>query len=123
MGGPQFGVFVLICVSVDAAVPRPAAGAQEGDPGHPAHSAAHLPLTVHLQRLRLLRPPHRHLLLQPQAGVLQRQPQGGQLHVSAQLRGLPRQVRCPLCVGVYRLDHHFSQALSKTMSREHLFPF
>ena len=95
-------------IRVSVVVPRPAAGAQEGDAGHPADCAAHLPLPVHLQRVRLLRPAHRHLLLQPQAGVLQCQPQGGQLHVPAQLRGIPRQVRC----------RRFSQAVSFTVSGE-----
>lgn len=71
---------------------RPVERSEEGDSGHPAYGVEDLPLTLHHQRLRLLRPPHRHLQQQPQTGLLQRQPQGGELHVSPQLRWLSGQV-------------------------------
>lgn len=66
--------------------------AQEGHPWNPAHRAEDLQISFNFKRVCLLRPTYCHLLLQSQAGLLQRQPKGGQLHVSTQLWGLPWQV-------------------------------
>lgn len=87
----QTGVTAGPCFSPPSTLRR-IERAEEGHAGHAAHRPADLPVTLHLQRVCLLRPTHRHLLLQPQAGLLQRQPQGGQLHVPVELRGIPRQV-------------------------------
>lgn len=68
----------------------------------PLRSRSSPQVAVHDEHLRVLRPAHRDLLLQPQAGLLQRQPEGGDAHVQSQRAGLPRQVS-----GADLRDHPF----------------
>ena len=77
--------------------------AQEGDLGNAADGVKDVPVAVDDECVCLLRPADCHLLQQPQAGLLKRQPEGGQLHVSTALRGLPQQVTRPILLSLHPL--------------------